>query len=345
VESDPITAAIESSIADSAPEPVLADSDPIPGDDASDAAPETAEPELDPDAEPPSDEEAAPAAEAAPVVADAKPKKRGVIPLDRHQAVLTKARREAEAKATELQQRIDALSRYESPEYQAQSQFLQILESDPARAVAILQQVDPARFGKLSWAEQQAVAQAVAEQAAPEAPAGLPDPDALLPDGTLGYSAEGAQRLIDAKMAQERAKVEKELKALRAELSPIKEEREARQAYSQALSRQSVKLTEARTNWPEFTTHEAEIKTALEQHPTWGLEEAYRAVVVPKLVPNREAIRTEERRKLIEEMNAKSKARTMAPGQQPAASAHVAEHESSDDRMTAIIKNSLATLK
>jgi hypothetical protein len=334
---DPITAAIESAIAAAEPEPVIADSDPIEGDEAP-------APEAEPEAEAAPEAEAEKPAEEAKPAAEAQPKKRGVIPLHRHEAVLTNARRAAEVKQAELNKKIEELSRYESPEFKTQLQFLQILENEPGRAVEILRRVDPDRFGKLSWAEQQAVAAAVADAVAPTPVSAMPDPDALLPDGTLGYSAEGAQKLLDWRMAQERTKLDKELAELRKELNPIKEEREARAAFQQSVSKMSAKLTDARTNWEGFTAKEVEIKAALEQNPTWGLEEAYRAVVVPGLKADREAIRAEERTKLIAEMNAKSKARTLAPGQLPSATAAPTSSDP-DERLTEIIRASMAQIK
>jgi hypothetical protein len=336
---DPITAAIESAIAAAEPEPVIADSDPIEGDEA--PAPE-AEADPAPEAEAKAEE---PTEEAKPS-AEQQPKKRGVIPLHRHEAVLTNARRAAEVEKAELNKRIEELSRYESQEFKTQLQFLQILENEPARAVEILRHVDPDRFGKLSWAEQQVVAAAVADAAvfAP-APAGeMPAPDALLPDGTLGYSAEGAQKLLDWRMTQERTKLDKELAELRKDLDPIKKDREARAAFEQSVTKMSSKLTDARTNWEGFTDNEGAIKAFLEQNKTAGLEEAYRAVVVPKLRGDREAIRAEERKKLIDEMNAKSKAKTLAPGQLPSASAQPASSDP-DARMTEIIRASMAQIK
>lgn len=320
---DPITAAITTAVESATPEPEVAADDPIPGDEdaapqADEPAPEAPAPDADPNAEAAQPGEEVPAAEP-------PKKKRGPIPYDRHEAVLTKHRREAEAKQQELQARLESLSRYESEEHKAQLQFLDLLQNDPARAVAILRQVDEQRFGRLSWAEQQAeaaAAAAAASTAAPASPNGeMPQPDRLFDDGTLGYTAEGAQKLLEWRMAEERAERQKELKALRDEISPIKSEREAREAYSQALTRTSKKLSEARDTWPEFKSYEKEMRAALEANPTWQLEEAYRAVVVPKLQVNREAIRAEERKRLIDEMNAKSKARPVAAGQLPAAGA------------------------
>lgn len=302
------------------------DHEPIPGDESPDASAEEAPVAAADGAEAPAAEAApeggAPAAPAAPQ------KRRGPIPFDRHQAVLTKARNEAKAAQEALEKQIaDYRSRYETSDHQAQLQLLDLLQTDPGRAVTILKQVDPERFGKLTWAEQQQVAAAVSESIASGGqPAGdpgpKPTPDTLNPDGTMGYSAEAAEKLVEWRIAKERQEYQKELKSLRDEISPIKSEREAREAYSQSLTKMGKRLEEARATWPEFTTYEKDMRAALEANPTWGLEEAYRAVVTPKLVANREAIRAEERKKVIEELNAKGRAgRALAPGQQPAAAA------------------------
>jgi hypothetical protein len=324
---DAITSAIEGAIAASTPEPeavVETATEETPTSDTATEEPEAAAEE--PAAEPAVKAENAETGETKPKV------KRGPIPYDRHEAVLTKARREAEAKLAEKQARIDALAKYESEDHQAQIKFLHLLETQPDRAVAILRQVDPERFGKLTWAEQQAAAQAVAQEVKKEV-AEKPQPDSILPDGSPGYSAEAAERLLQWQLAQERKAYDEKFKALEDRLAPIQSEREAREAYSQSLTKMSKVLADARSSWPGFTDHEPAIRKALEDNPTWD-----------SFKSDTEKIRAEERRKLLEEMNAKGKAAgsQVVPGGLPAAAAK-ASNEPRD--LTDVIKDSIRSIQ
>lgn len=321
--SDPITAAIEGAIAASAPaesESAVADTEVVAEETPSDTpaeepAAEAVAEDGQPAAEPAKDADLASAE-------PAKPKgKRGPIPYDRHEAVLTKQRRESEAKLAEAQARIEALAKYESEDHQAQIKFLHLLETEPARAVEILRQVDPQRFGKLTWAEQQAAAKEIGKQIVAEV-AEKPQPDTILPDGSPGYSAEAAERLVQWQIGQAKQDYESKLKALEDRISPITTEHEARVAFGQAVERQRPILENARKNWKGFSDNEPEIRKALADNPTWDLNEAYRSVVIPKLTADTDRIRAEERKKLLDELNAKGKAGgSLVPGTLPAASA------------------------
>jgi hypothetical protein len=347
---DVISGIIQQSIADAAPAPEIAANEPIAGDETPASG--------DTPASEPTAAEAAPAAEegsAAPAPA-AQKVKRGPIPYDRHEAVLTKARNEHAAQIRERDERIKSFDKYESPDFKTRIQFLDILEKEPQRAIDILKQVDPQRFGKLTWAEQQAVAKEVAAAVAEpaEAPAlTKPQPDKLDTDGTLTYSAEAAEKLIEWRLQQEKIAHQKELAAIRKEIEPLaadrktrEEERAAKAQFEKSLDKMGRKLAEARANWPEYTANEPAIKQYLSDNPTSELEEAYRAVVAPKLVANRDAIRTEERKKLIEEMNGRATAANgvVAPGKLPVAGAP-AEEADSDTRITNAIKESIAGLR
>lgn len=315
----------------------VADTEPIPGDETPEAA---AGEEPSSGAEASTDDQPeAGMVEPKEGTVEAPQKRRGPIPFDRHQAVLTKARNEA-AKAQEaLQKRIEGLSRYESEDHQAQLKFLEILSTDVPRAVQILKQADPERFGKLSWAEQQAVAAAVGEAVAGDAPAvgEKPKPDTLNPDGTLGYSAEAAEKLVEWRMAQAEANHKKSLKELEdrfsKDLSPIKQEREAREAFGQAVERQKPILENARKTWKGFSEHEAEIRQKLVENGTWSLQDAYIAVVPHKIDEARNSASTEARKKVIGELNAKGKAGGIIPGKIPAAGS--SDSESGEPKSTA----------
>jgi hypothetical protein len=299
----------------------VADHEPIPGDESPEAV---ASEEPSSGAEAHAEGEQPPAEQPSKEQPPAQQRRRGPIPFDRHQAVLTKARNEAKTAQEALQKRLDELSgRYESEEIQARLKLMDLLESNPQQAVALLKQVDGERFKSLSWAEQQAAAAAVADAAAAAQPSAgeRPEPDALMPDGTLGYSADGALKLVEWRLAQERSEFNKQFETFRKELSPITTEHQARVKFDEAVQRQGKVLESARKTWEGFTEHEAEIRQKLVENPAWDLNDAYRAAVVPKLKGSREAIRAEERKRILDEMNARGKAKGVLPGQPPAAAA------------------------
>jgi hypothetical protein len=296
----------------------VADTEPIPGDETPEAV---ASEEPSPGAEASADE---PPAEGAVAEPPAPQKRRGPIPFDRHQAVLTKTRNEAKAAQEALQKRIDDLAKYEADDYQNRIRLMDLLEASPDKAVAILKQIDPERFGKLSWAEQQAAA-AVAAETPAQGAAEKPQPDALLPDGTLGYSAEGAQKLLEWRLEQERKGFDQRFEELKKQIAPISEERQAREAFAQSVQRMTPVLENARKNWRKFAENEPAIREYLANNKTAGLSDAYIAVVVPKLD---EAVTTSEataRKKVIEELNTKGRATGVIPGKIPAAASSESE--------------------
>jgi len=345
---DTITSAIEGAIAEATPEPV---------EDTSAAEGETS-----------ATEGAAKPAEGETPEGDAKAadekageeqpkKKRGPIPYDRHEAVLTKARREAETKQKELQARIDALSVYENDDHKAQRQFLKVLETNPAQAVALLRQLDPERFKHLTWAEQRAEAKQMAAEMAGDAaqPAGeKPRPDKLFDDGTLGYTAEGAEKLLAWTLAQERATYQQALKELQDKVEPVLSERAAEKIRHDGFTRAERRLANAREHWRGFKEHEAEILSRLTAAEAEDIANGvtladamlreYQAVVLPKFEADRTKIEADTRAKVLAELNAKSRAgRTPEPGRMPAA-AVAAESADPDERITNAIKESIAGL-
>lgn len=302
---------VQSAIAESTP---VAETEPIVGDET--PAAETASDDTPLVGAEPSDtpaEDAAPAA-----VVEAPKKRRGPIPYDRHEAVLTRARGEHEKALKALRDEFDGYkSKYDSNDTQTKLKLMDLLESNPAQAIAVLKQVDAERFAKLSWAEEVAAA---AASAAPEI-GEMPAPDALSPDGNMGYTAEGAQKLVQFYLAQERAENKKALDALRAELKPITTEHQARVAFGESVQRMKPVLENARQSWPKFTEHEAEIRQHLADNPRATLHDSYIAVVTAKLVAATNDAEATARKKLIAEMNKNGKVTGVIPGKIPAAGA------------------------
>lgn len=256
-----------------------------------------------------------------------------------------KALKQAEAKwQTEIaarDERLKSLAWAEAEDTRQKLQALDIADTQPERFFNALLQ-DP-RYGALLEARLKAVAPAPTETARTEAtpPSDRPKPNVLLADGTVTYDEAG----LDALLAWERARAVKEAedrfdKRLE-KFNPILEEREAREKYGEALTRQGQILNNARTKWAGFKENEAACKDwlrdAWKTDRTLGLWDAYQAVVVPRF----QAERTKMREELLAEINGKAGAPIKAPASRPSKSASGGGNRS----LTDIINDSIAGLE
>ena len=142
-------------------------------------------------------------------------------------------------------------------------------------------------------------------------PSDMPKPE-LMPDGSMGYSEQGLQKLLAWNRAEAKkealADAKKEFDERLKKYDPIVEEREARQRLDQSFERTGKILAYARENWPKFKENEKEMNAWLKdkwQDPAnkhLNVHDAYMAVVVHgKLQADRDKMRKE----LIEEMRTK----------------------------------------
>lgn len=134
-----------------------------------------------------------------------------------------------------------------------------------------------------------------------------PQPDVVLNDGTLTYSA---QRLAEVMKFRE-SNLQKMLDERLAPLGDIQKERQLEVQWHGALDRQRGILTDARQNWPGFKENEKAISEALARDERLSLEAAYRQIVVPRLAPDRDKMRAE----ILAELNRKPAASSgVTPG-------------------------------
>jgi hypothetical protein len=325
--SDEVTAAIQESIAglegsESSPDTSELESTAAPAADAT----------TDPTSAPsdPSSTTAPPAPGTPPVALDEKPKRRGPVPLDRHEAALESARSEARAERDHALQQLRQEHDQQLAEARTKLQLLDIADKEPERFLAALKQADP------RYAELLARAQAQAEHHNGNGTAGpRPGPDRRFDDGSLGYSDERLDALMEwnAKRAEERAE-----QRILERFKPIEDAHLADQQIRQSIGRVRVQVETAVRDWPGFAENQVEIAAALGTNRTWQLADAYRHVVLGKAHKDTALREQEIRAKVIAEMNAKPKRVT---GTSPSGSAPPA---ASSDDLESIIKASIANL-
>jgi hypothetical protein len=245
------------------------------------------------------------------------------IPVNRHKAVLTRARREAEKQVAEINAKYEALKHFESPDVQERLNALEVAEKDPRRfAQALASDPTFAPIFQELFAQAQPQAQPVPQQVAGEAPG----PDITLPDGSQTYSVEGLQKLLDYNLKQRMETVNKDFEERLKPFAQIAEERRQAQMLEQAKQQMLPVLEEARKTLPQFKENEAEMRTWLEQpaNSRKTLHEAWFAVVFPKINKSQEDMR----KQVLGEMNKKSAAVNPGPqavAQKPASGSRTTE--------------------
>lgn len=277
--------------------------------------------------------------------------KNGKIPVSRHQAVLTRERRKFEAQVKELESKYKP---YEDPAFRNRVQAMEIAERDPDRFLQFLTSLPHYRERIDKLVEQRALQVAPAPPPAAVDDEKKPEPDRIEPDGSLGYSPEQAEKLAQYYARQAERKAQERIEKLQAEVKPLVERHKVAALVKEAEIRQGQILNHARKYWEGFQEFEPEIKAYIDAQPPnvyVPLQDAYDAVVRPKLVARaqeREAqqkkLIEEERakavREYIEQLNAKSSQNTtIVPGRLPAASATPAGEQSMEDIVRAAIRS------
>lgn len=247
---------------------------------------------------------ATPAADpaAATVVAgEQKPARRGPIPFQRHEEILANARAERQAEFDALNKRLETLAQFESQDAKDAVAAIKLMDSDPELFWRVL--TEDARYkGYLEKATSGAGAAPAAQPAATAAPTDRPKPDVLNADGSMGYSAEGLEKLLEWNSAQA---TKAALKQFEERFGPIEQTFHQSAEWNKATAQMKVVLDDARNNWPRFKDFENEIRDKISeanaQRKILPLETAYRMVVIPKLQADRDSMRSE----LMAELNAK----------------------------------------
>jgi len=284
---------------------------------------EGAEPETP--AEPAAESEPVAEGEVAPVI---EPKKKGSLPLHRHEAILAKARKDHQVEIDAVKAENASLAWAKDPEAKATFDAFALADQNPdafARGVLSV----PALAVAFQKAVSGMAAPAAPVAAAAKAPAGSrPGPD--LPDG--GYSEDGLQALLDWNAAKVVEQVEQKYEE---RFGPIEKDFNATTKWNKAIETQRGVLNNARETWPGFKDHEPAIFAHMKKpgNERMKLEQAHREVVFPALQASRDAMRAE----IIKELNGKPAAATPRPAVRTATPAAGGKKD-----LTDVIKNSLA---
>lgn len=293
VDDNAITGAIESAAAD------ITESE-SPLEDAADAAPVPTE---------------APAAEG--VTESSAPRvKRGPIPFDRHEAVLTKTRNAHKAELDAVNGKLATLSWAEKEGIRDRLDAMGLAETNPEAFMKILAALNPAYEKLLAGAPQPAKTVPAAETSDASDP--QPKPDVQNDDGSLGYSEKGLRALIRWEAREEmRDRYEARLKPIEDREKTAREREEGQARWDESLSRQKETLAGAHKNWSGFTEHFADIKAYLTANKRASLHDAYISAVVPKLVSSSKGAEAAARKQVLADMSAARPKNVASPGKLP----------------------------
>lgn len=167
----------------------------------------------------------------------------------------------------------------------------------------------------------------------------MPEPDEALPDGSKVYSLEGLKKLLAWHATSVESKVsnqfEQRYKALESQYQPIRKDWEDYQRRQSVLPVIRQQIAEAR-NWTLFNENEEAITKALQADRNLTLEGAYRQVVFPKLVSERNTMRQD----ILKELQT-APTSTAVPGKSLKPTAPATGPRALED----IIKESIETLR
>jgi hypothetical protein len=128
-----------------------------------------------------------------------------------------------------------------------------------------------------------------------------PQPDVLLPDGSLGYSGAAMQKLMAFQQQQLTQQLEQKFTE---RFGGIERDWKVQKHLSEALPRVQAQIADAEKNWPGFADAKKEIHAAMQADRSLNLQSAYIKVVVPKLSASRDDVR----KSVLAELNQKPKA-------------------------------------
>lgn len=235
------------------------------------------------------------------------------IPVSRHKAVLTKARKAGEA----LQAKLDALKWAEAPETQQKMQALDLADQNPEMFAEVLmadERFAPIFQRLVGGKAPVAPAEVKSAPAAQAAPTEKPQPDVLYPDGSVGYSAGAQEALIEWRVNEAMKQMTGTVEPLLKSAAKTKENELIQAEFGKNVDRHRGIIEKARKTWPGYEKHEAEIKAYVlaPGNERATLEDAYRAVVIPKFQTDEATMRA----KLLAEMNKKPAAVLAKPAAQ-----------------------------
>jgi len=271
---------------------------------------------------------------------------RGRMGVARHQAILSRVRKQHEQILAQAADQLERAKQYETPEFTERMRAFQIAESNPDAFLQILQAIPQYKARIDALITQAIVARGgTAAIPPPAAPAEdkEPEPDTLLDGGGMGYSVERANQLWQWRLNQAKQAYDAELDKIRGEMAPIHQERAARERIEQAFTRQGGVLSDARANWPLFAQYESKIREELMKpgNERMQLDQAYRVVVIAGERAARPKIEAEERARIQKELNGQAASpRSLRPGLPPAELTKV----EGDQEIDTIIRNAARSL-
>lgn len=244
---------------------------------------------------------------------------------------------ELTAKVTDYESRLEAVGQFEQVMANDPEKFLTMLARIPAYK-EFFEFVQQASQGMQQGAPQAGVP-AQTSQTGPVSDE-MPEPDEVLEDGSKVYSMEGLKALLAWNAQQTEARVtssyEKQLKELQSRYDPVANDWQERRRTEAALPVIRKQIEEART-WTLFNESEQEILEVLRKDKQISLEGAYRQVVFPKLVADRNRVRQE----VLQEVKTAPTATSVAARTASKPSTPSNGPRSLED----VIKDSVATIK
>lgn len=261
------------------------------------------------------EQDAAPATEESePPVADAKPEPQaqqpdtdelplgGSIPVPRVRKILENARAKARA---EVEQQLAWARELDRSKTEEAVKVFQFAEQNPVEFYRLV--TERLRSDPRYAAEIERFFSPAQPAAEPEKPKDeKPQPDVLLEDGRLVYSAEQMEKLLGWQERRYETKLTDKVKPF--------EQAQRQQEQQIALERESQRVMKEVLTWPGMTDKEnqkAVAEAMLAQK--LNVDQAYRAVVLPRLTDTA-SIEKRVREQVLAELKQKTRATTQNPG-------------------------------
>lgn len=219
----------------------------------------------------------------------------------------------------------------------------QLIETDPDRYIGLLAAMHPDKYGKFVKGGQ--VEGKTAEVKPSEALTKLgprPVADHKFDDGSMGYTPEQHDKLLDWVAAKARIDTEAAVEEkFTKRFGPIEQAFNSVQARNAAIPKVKAEVQAVRETWGAelVDKHEEKIVETMKKNPTWTPAEAASAVLVPILRADRNKMRTE----LIDEANKRPAASVRQPAS--ATTVETTKTEGSGDPIQDAITNAVASLR
>jgi hypothetical protein len=241
--------------------------------------------------------------------------KKGAIPTSRHQAVLTRERRKHEAEITKIK---DQLKPFESKDVKEKIAAADLAEHNPTVFLRKVLLNDPRYKAEIDALVQERLGETTKETkpATTAVDEERPKPDIVLSDGSIVYSREQNEKLVQWHVDQLKKDHADELTKLRKEIDPLLATHKNATALGSSMTKMQKVLDAARTTWPQFKENEAAMRAEMQKpgNERMSLEDAYRTVVIPTLLTDREKIRAEERAAVMKDLEGQRAKGTARPG-------------------------------